>query len=189
MSLFLADTPFSAVVWLALKATTILAAAALLQTLWHRRTSAATRHLTWTLVVASLLLLPIAWRVAPRWSVAAAGPAAHDTTTLAADPAIDHGSGTVRVAAATVPDVAPPGTAPREATIAGARPVSAWMAALGVYVVGVAGVLLSLALHHWRTRRLAARATEVLDGPWIGLLAAASADARRATAGAPAAQP
>ena len=70
MSLFLADTPFSAVLWLALKATTILAAAALLQTLWHRRTSAATRHLTWTLVVASLLLLPIAWRVAPRWSVA-----------------------------------------------------------------------------------------------------------------------
>ena len=50
------------------------------------------------------------------------------------------------------------------------------MAALGVYLVGVAGVLLSLALHHWRTRRLAARATEVLDGPWIGLLAAASAD-------------
>ena len=176
MSLFLADTPFSAVVWLALKATTILAAAALLQALWHRRTSAATRHLTWTLVVASLLLLPIAWRVAPRWSVAVAGPAAHDTTTLAADPAIDHGSGTVGVAATTVPDVAPPGTAPREATIAGARPVSAWMAALGVYAVGLAGVLLSLALHHWRTRRLAARATEVLDGPWIGLLAAASAE-------------
>jgi beta-lactamase regulating signal transducer with metallopeptidase domain len=176
MSLFLADTPFSAVLWLALKATTILAAAALLQTLWRRRTSAATRHLAWTLVVASLLLLPIAWRVAPRWSVAAAGPAANDTTALAADPATDHGSGAAGVAAATVPDVAPAGAAPREATIAGARPVSAWMAALGIYVVGLAGVLLSLALHHWRTRRLAAQATELLDGPWIGLLAAASAE-------------
>ena len=95
---------------------------------------------------------------------------------MAADPAIDHASGTVGVAATTVPDVASPGTAPREATIAGAWPVSAWMAALGVYAIGLAGVLLSLALHHWRTRRLAARATEVLDGPWIGLLAAASAE-------------
>jgi beta-lactamase regulating signal transducer with metallopeptidase domain len=173
MSLFLADTPFSAVVWLALKATTIVAAAAFLQAVWHRRTSAATRHLTWTLVVASLLLLPMAGRVAPRWSVAAARPAAHDTTELAAEPAMDHGAGTVRVAGATVPD-APPGTAPRAAIISGARPVSPSMAALGVYVVGVAGVLLSLALHHWRTRRLAARATEVLDGPWVGLLAASA---------------
>jgi beta-lactamase regulating signal transducer with metallopeptidase domain len=176
MSLLLTDTPFAAVVWLAIKATTILAAAALVQTLWRRRTSAATRHLTWTLVVASLLLLPIAWSVAPRWSVAAAGPETLVTTTLAAAPAIDHGAGTVRLAAAIVPGVAPATTTPHEATIGGARPVSAWTAALGVYVVGLAGVLLSLALHLWRTRRLAARATEVLDGPWVGLLAATSAE-------------
>ena len=41
MSLFLADTPFSAVVWLAVKATAILAAAAVLHALWYGRTSAA----------------------------------------------------------------------------------------------------------------------------------------------------
>lgn len=176
MSLLLADTPFAAVVWLALKATTILAGAALLQALWRRRTSAATRHLTWTLVVASLLLLPVAWRVAPRWSVAAAGPATAETTMLAAEPAIEDGSGSVRVAASTSPGVAAPATAPRDATIAGAWAVPAGIVALGVYAVGLAGVLLSLALHHGRTRRLAARATEVHDGPWIELLAAASAE-------------
>ncbi len=174
MSLFLADTPFSAVLWLALKATTILAAAALLQTLWHRRTSAATRHLTWTLVAASLLLLPIAWRVAPRWSVAIAGAEAQDTTPVSADPAGDLGSGTAGVAVATVADVASRSTARRDAAIADDPRVSAWTAALGIYVVGLAGVLLWLALHHWRTRRLAARATEVRDGPWPALLADAS---------------
>ncbi|MEO5823297.1 MAG: M56 family metallopeptidase, partial [Vicinamibacteraceae bacterium] len=175
MNLFLADTPFSAMVWLALKATAILAAAALLQRLWHGRTSAATRHLTWTLVVASLLVLPFAGRVAPRWSVMVAGPAAQDTA-LAAAPAIDHRSDTERVAAAAVLDVAPFTTPRHEATIAGAPRVSAWMAALGIYVVGFTAVLLSLALHHWRTRRLAARAAEVRDGPWIELVADASAE-------------
>ena len=35
-------------------------------------------------------------------------------------------------------------------------------------------MLLWLALHHWRTRRLAARATEVRDGPWIALVADAA---------------
>jgi beta-lactamase regulating signal transducer with metallopeptidase domain len=170
MSLFFADTPFSALLWLALKATTILAAAALVQALWRRHTSAATRHLTWTLVVASLLLLPIAWLVAPRWSVASVA-AASDTTPPATDPAIDLGSGAANAAAPGATVVAPPATAPHDAAI-GARPVSPWALALGLYVVGFTGVLLSLGLHHWRTRRLAARATEVLDGPWIDLLAA-----------------
>jgi beta-lactamase regulating signal transducer with metallopeptidase domain len=172
MNLLLTDTPFAALLWFAVKVTTIVAAAALLQTLWRRRTSAATRHLTWTLVAASLLLLPVAWRVAPRWSVAAATLTA-DTTLRAGAPTVGDGPGSVRPAAATA-DVAPTATARPQATMAGAGPVSAWMVALGIYVVGLAGVLLSLALHGWRTGRLAARATEVLDGPWIGLLAAAS---------------
>jgi beta-lactamase regulating signal transducer with metallopeptidase domain len=171
MSLFLADTPFSAVVWLAVKATAILAAAAVLHALWYGRTSAATRHLAWTVVIASLLLLPIAWFVAPRWSVAIAGAGTHETRTLA-DPAIDPVSG---VAAAPMTGVASPATARRDAVVAGGARVSAGMTALAGYVVGLAGVLLWLALHHWRARRLAVRAADVLDGPWIALLADASA--------------
>ena len=173
MSLLLADTPFSAMVWLALKATTILAAAALLQSLWRRRTSAATRHLAWTIVAASLLLLPIAGRVAPRWSVAAPGPAAHATTVASIDPVVDREAATANVGPARAFDV-PPSTTPGEATIASASRVSPWVVGLVLYVVGAAGVLLSLILHHWRARRLAARATDLIDGPWTTQLAEAS---------------
>ena len=74
MNPLLADTPLATIAGLALKATAILGAAALLQALWRGRTSAATRHLTWTVVVASLLLLPIAWLVAPRWAFLPAAP-------------------------------------------------------------------------------------------------------------------
>jgi beta-lactamase regulating signal transducer with metallopeptidase domain len=172
MSLFLADTPFSAFAWLAFKATAILAAAALLQAVWHRRTSAATRHLGWTIVAASLLLLPVAWTVAPRWSVAER-PAAHATTFASIDAVADGQPTATSVAAADAPGVAPSTTAAVDAT--GALRASAWAVGLAIYVVGVAGVLLSLILHHWRTRQLAARATEVIDGPWASQLADAAA--------------
>jgi beta-lactamase regulating signal transducer with metallopeptidase domain len=175
MSLFLTDTPFSALAWLALKATAILAAAALLQALWHRRTSAATRHLVWTIVVASLLLLPFAWRVAPRWSVAVTGPAV-PTMGASFDPVVDRQPSTATVATAGAIDVPASPAASLDAAGTGAWRVSAWAILLVVYVVGVAGVLLSLTLHHWRARRLAARATEVIDGPWVAQIANASAE-------------
>jgi beta-lactamase regulating signal transducer with metallopeptidase domain len=173
MSLFLADTPFSAVAWLAFKATAILAAAALLQALWHRHTSAATRHLAWTIVVAGLLLLPLAWRVAPRWSVAAALPAAHATTVGSIDTVAGRQPATTTAAALDVPASI---AAPRVAPGAGLSRVSAWVVGLAIYVAGGAGVLLSLALHHWRARRLAARAIEVVEGPWVAQLADAASE-------------
>jgi beta-lactamase regulating signal transducer with metallopeptidase domain len=177
MSLFLADTPVAAVAWLALKATALLAAAALLQMLWRRRTSAATRHLTWTLVVAGLLLLPAAWRVAPRWSVATIAPPADAAADASVDPGPGRQPSAANGATAGALDVAPAAAAPPpEATGARGSRVSVRVAALGLYVAGLAGVLLSLALHHWRARRLAARATHVIDGPWAALLADASAE-------------
>ena len=131
ISLFLADTPFSIAVWFALKATAILAAAALLQALWQRRTSAATRHLTWTLVVASLLLLPIAWRAAPRWSVVTAAPAPVDVSVAAVNPAMNPGIGPASVAAATARDMAPLAPAAPESALAGAcsSPPGPWHSA------------------------------------------------------------
>ena len=173
MSLFLTDTPFSALAWLALEATAILAAAALLQALWHRRTSAATRHLVWTIVVASLLLLPFAWRVAPRWSVAVTGPAV-PTMGASFDAVVHRQPSTATAATAGAIDVPASTTAPLDA--AGAWRLSAWAILLVVYAVGVAGVLLSLTLHHWRARRLAARATQMIDGPWVAQLADASTE-------------
>jgi len=83
--------------------------------------------------------------------------------------------------AASVPDQTPSAIT-RAATAAPVSPIdgglraSAWMAALGIYAVGALGVLLSLALHHWRVRALAARATAVSDPAWTTLLAEASAE-------------
>ena len=176
MSLFLADTPTTVVVWLAVKVTAILAAAALLQALWRGRTSAATRHLTWTVAVTSLLLLPIAGIVAPRWSLVTAAPPAAFDTPVSAQPAV-----APETDAASVPDQTPSAIT-RAATAAPVSPsdgglrASVWMAALGIYAVGALGVLLSLALHHWRVRALAARATAVSDPAWTTLLAEASAE-------------
>jgi beta-lactamase regulating signal transducer with metallopeptidase domain len=177
MSLFLVDTPFSMLVWLAAKATAILAAAALLQALWRRRTSAATRHLTWTIVVASLLLLPLAWQVAPRWSVAVATLDKTGTPAAAAAPALDAGRSAARVlgsAAAHAPMASEP--APAASPIPGRARVSAWTIALAIYAAGVVAVLFTLGLHHWRVRRLAARASAVREASWTTLLAGASAE-------------
>jgi beta-lactamase regulating signal transducer with metallopeptidase domain len=170
MSLFLADTPAAAVLWLAVKGTAILGAAALLQALWRRRTSAATRHLTWTLVAASLLLLPIAWLAAPRWAVVTGPPRALETPL-----AVDQPIGTLTTESAGRVAVAPT-PLPAEPARPGVGRVSAWTAALGLYVLGAAGGLLLLALHHWRARRLAARAAEVTDAPWTALAADAAAE-------------
>jgi beta-lactamase regulating signal transducer with metallopeptidase domain len=168
MSPYLADTPLSALAWLAVKATAILAVAALLQALWHRHTSAATRHLAWTIVIAGLLLLPIAGSVAPRWSLAAAGPAVDAAPAASIEQGIDGQPATAHVATVST-------TARLDANGTGASRISSWVVGLAIYVLGVAGVLLSLVLHHWCVRRLASRATEVIDGPWAAQLADASA--------------
>jgi beta-lactamase regulating signal transducer with metallopeptidase domain len=172
MSPVLAETPFTAVAWLVLKATLILAAAALLQTLWRRRTSAAARHLAWTAVVASLLLLPFAWRVAPRWSVAVTAlqsPVARPAPDAGALDAVAGGS--VATAAASTSRTPVPHDAPLGAPAA----IAPWTAVLGLYAAGVAAVLLSLGLHHRRMRQLAARAVAATEGSWPALVAEASA--------------
>lgn len=181
MSAFLVDTPLAAVIGIGLKASAIVAVAALLQALWLRRTSAATRHLTWTLVVASLLLLPVASQVAPEWPVvvgAATASPASPPVDSAASPAIRVASPAIRVESVTqTPLDGAPVAAARGDTIAPTAPrLSAGMAALALYAVGALAVLLSLALHQWRTQRLAGRADEITDGSWIDLLSACAAE-------------
>jgi len=51
------------------RASALLAAAALADLVLRRRSSAATRHLVWTLAIGALLLLPIASYVLPEWTV------------------------------------------------------------------------------------------------------------------------
>src|SRR5207247_11151192 len=51
------------------RASALLAAAALADFVLRCRASAATRHLVWTLAIGALLVLPIASYVLPEWSV------------------------------------------------------------------------------------------------------------------------
>ena len=50
------------------KASLLLAAVAIAQAMLSRRTSAATRHLMWTLAIVGLLLLPMLAGVLPGWT-------------------------------------------------------------------------------------------------------------------------
>ena len=52
-----------------LKASILLGVAGIVLAVTHRRTSAAMRHLVWTLAIASVLLLPVASLALPAWAV------------------------------------------------------------------------------------------------------------------------
>ena len=57
----------SAALWIVVKASVLLGVAAIVQALLHRRTSAATRHLVWTLAIVGVLLLPVLSLALPAW--------------------------------------------------------------------------------------------------------------------------
>src|SRR5262245_58804689 len=69
MSVLLDGPVLSAFVSIALKASLLLASAAVAQLLLRTRTSAAARHVVWTTTVAALLALPPLTAALPGWVV------------------------------------------------------------------------------------------------------------------------
>ncbi len=69
MTAFFLDPAMSAALWIIVKATALLGVAAIVEAAMYRRTSAATRHLVWTLAVVGVLLLPILSLALPQWAV------------------------------------------------------------------------------------------------------------------------
>ena len=55
--------------WIVARASTLIAIAALVQLVVGRRSSAAARHLVWTLAIAGVLLLPLVTWALPTWSL------------------------------------------------------------------------------------------------------------------------
>jgi beta-lactamase regulating signal transducer with metallopeptidase domain len=163
MSTFLLDAAMSPASLLVLKASLLLSAAACVLTLLRGRTSAAARHLIWTLALVSCLLLPIASIVLPEWSIAVLTASKGD----AAPPLIDRIDEPV-AALSSLASV----TIDADAASGPARGFSFSRPALigGVYAVGVAVMLIALSAQRWSVRRCARRASAVEDSDWQRLL-------------------
>jgi beta-lactamase regulating signal transducer with metallopeptidase domain len=163
MSTTLLDVATSPAPLLVVKVSLLLGAAGCVAALLRRRTSAAARHLIWSLALAGTLLLPMASIAVPVWTFTiGAAPKAADAT-----PVIDRGNGSAAgpstPASFAVDSVAAP---------AGARFNLSWPALIGaVYSGGVAVVLIAGFVHRSRVRRCARRASDVRDPEWSRLLA------------------
>ena len=148
---------------IALKASIVLALAAILQAVAHRWTSAAMRHLVWTLAIGAVLLLPIVSLTAPGWVVVTRTAPARGTETVALADAVP-----------AIEERAPA----RVAHPAAAEPVSVWplgisrvrAALAGVYVAGVLMMLIHFGMSRWSVSRLVREGTDVRDEEWTRLL-------------------
>ena len=162
------ESPTMLLVVVLAKATLLISVGALISQLWLRpRASAALRHLVWTIVVVSLLLLPLGIWAVPGWRIAVATLPARSTATpaFAVRPSHDGGETTEIIAPAgsnTRPLQVATALPAREATARSAVHVTDLLAA--AYLAGVCILLLRIGAGHWSLRRLARRAI-VLDDP------------------------
>jgi beta-lactamase regulating signal transducer with metallopeptidase domain len=156
-----------------LKVSGVIAAAATANVLC-RRLSAASRHLIWTLAVASLLALPIFWVVLPGWRIAipvAASIGSDVTPDIEPVGRTDvSGSSAAAEDAVTFSATAAPAGIRQTTPIGGRMWVSLAAVLFICYVAGVGVLLLRLAYERWAVRRLARRAIDVTDPAWRGLL-------------------
>lgn len=171
MNAILAAPLLSTALTIALKASLILAAAAVVDGILRRRASAAARHLTWTAAVTALLLLPLLALVMPSWPIPVSVP-----------PPVKAAAGTpdspARIADSIAPadPVAAVAVAPANET-PGAAPVPwTWPTMLlAVYIAGLIGMLGHAALERRGVRRLLREAVAVEDPAWIRELRACAA--------------
>jgi beta-lactamase regulating signal transducer with metallopeptidase domain len=161
MSTLFREAAVSAAFWIVVQASALLGVAALVQCVFCRRASAASRHIVWTLAISCLLLLPIASTVMPTWPIAiplASTPA--EPAPVAIVPTEAEGVQPLAIDSESVADTLP------------IRQVSPTVLVGGIYAAGVLFLLIRLKSQLGSVRRLARRATPVRDVDWMRMLAA-----------------
>jgi beta-lactamase regulating signal transducer with metallopeptidase domain len=162
------DHALSFALSITLKASVLLGIAGIIQAVTHRRTSAAMRHLVWTLAIASVLVLPVASLALPAWAV---------TVGAIREPPLRE------TPAATLDDRAPAAAMVPERSEG--RPVARsednskwWIAIACVYATGVLVMLVQFAFDRRNLKRLAREGTEMRDREWTRLLGECAARLR-----------
>src|SRR5918993_724748 len=165
MSTTLLDAAMSPALLLVVKASLLLGAAAIVLALLRQRTSAAVRHLIWSLALMGTLLLPMASIALPGWTLAIGTvPRVTDGSPLT-DPSNEGGLTSPSTPALVALAVATPSMGARGFDLS-------WRAlTAAVYSGGVAVILIALLAHRSRVRRCARRGSRVSDREWTGLLA------------------
>jgi beta-lactamase regulating signal transducer with metallopeptidase domain len=161
MTELFADSAVSALVAATIKASALLGFATVVQAMLHRRASAATCHLVWTLAIGSVLLLPLASIMLPRWAVVV------PTRATAAEVAEARAGTPVQTASPPMPSGASVEHVPAAEQASGVP----WSIAMGVaYLAGVLVMLIRLARQRLAMRQFARGATAVSDARWTRLL-------------------
>ena len=153
-----------------IKATALLAIAAIANRLLARRASASARHGLWTLAIAGLLALPLASLALPAGTLRLPILPAQN-----AGPASVAPGATAVASSAGVRDAGPRVTAPDPASgpTAARLPAISWPAiALSVYLAGVLLLVARLGRDQLAARRLVVRAEPIDDVRWTSLLSA-----------------
>ena len=166
------------------RASALLAAAALANFVVRRRASAATRHLVWTLAIGALLALPIASYVIPQWTV----PIPIAPFDFAQGKPFDFAQGERQAPtrSALSNAVVKPGVAshpaPAGSSVLASVPRITAGAAIGalyaVYAAGVVLLLVRLALEPFALTRLTRASRDVTDAAWRRLCDEAAAQLR-----------
>jgi beta-lactamase regulating signal transducer with metallopeptidase domain len=154
---------------LLVKASALLCIAAIMHALFARRTSAATRHLIWTLAIVALLLLPMLSSVLPGWTaVRLTAPRIPEATRPVEPPQPDSG---IRAASHALP-ASPIADVPAEAATTSPIAIGiSWSIALpALYATGVFLLLARLTAERLSIQRIARQATEASDPEWTRLL-------------------
>lgn len=141
-----------------IKAAVVVATAAVVtQVMRRRRRSAASVHLVWSMVIASLLMLPLLDFGLPGWGVVVA--TVFQPVSVAAP-------------VAGVVEGPPPNgdLIPMAGTIDSSIGFGTTDVLLALYVLGAFALLLRIVLGYWQLAKLASRSNPVHDREWVALL-------------------